>query len=110
MRTISLKRSCAWFLAKFLLSDAPMPLITPLGAVFARLASGRGAFDVAGLFSTRRDDVGVSAVVATVAADGAGADGMGLHITHRTSVAAERCKMYVRCGFDTVRHREMETG
>ena len=56
------------------------------------------AFDVAGLFWTRRDDVGVSAVVATVAADGAGADGMGLHITHRTSVAAERCKRCVRCG------------
>lgn len=96
VRTISLKRVCAWFLAKFLFSESPMPLITPL--VFARLGSGWGAFDVAGLFWTRRDSVGVSAVVATVAADGAGADGMGLHITHRTSVAAERCKMYVRCG------------
>ena len=96
VRTISLKRVCAWFLAKFLFSESPMPLITPL--VFARLGSGRGAFDVAGLFWTRRDSVGVSAVVATVAADGAGADGMGLHITHRTSVAAERCKRCVRCG------------
>ena len=46
MRTISLNRAFAWVLAKFLLSDSPMPLITPLGAVFARLASGRGAFDI----------------------------------------------------------------
>lgn len=98
VRTIKSKRAFAWVLANVLLSDSPWPLITPLGPVFVRLAAGRGAFDGTGVFWTLRDAVGVCAVVATVAADGAGAIVMGLHITHRTSVAAETCKMCVRCG------------